>query len=548
MNRKIFLLFSALFLVVGCSSGKKVFESSVEPQIQLASFEKNLENYWRMRHTDSAKTPAGFDILKHVFGNGLDGVRQSIRQSGLHDVKKISSESFLFEDEKQNVFKNNIDIEYDEKSDGFLFALLKDIPEEKRYVPASEDEPSDIFMIRDNTLIAFNMPLNWSEAVKSLPENSALRKKLNTFADEISGMELEEFAEYLTGEWGGLLNVNDIADSKKDGKIEIDFMFIIPDHDKSLFNKAGEKLILRRRAFFKDNMLHVRMFRNYPKAAMMHINDYVMIVSSLEALAKFGSIAEEKSLCSKIEKLGIKDDREDDYFLYWSKDFSAVMSSLLLDKSHALEFFRDYTGSDAFNTMERKNGQLHIEQYSDMPLASMIFMPYTMNLMLHLDAKFFIDSSHIFMERRKSAENSQCMEKMRKYAEDLKRYAECNINYPDGINISGLVKLRWFADIDEKEFSLPLEDGKSIHYGRFYYWGENYRSRDKKIPLLTDRGGVHENKIHVIFCDGSVEEFTLENVRSARRIVSFLHTLYNYDNATFDMLVKQAERLDTEKL
>ena len=134
------------------------------------------------------------------------------------------------------------------------------------------------------------------------------------------------------------------------------------------------------------------------------------------------------------------------------------------------------------------------------------------------------------------------------YAEKFREYAaKHNNSYPSGINGAGLKKFAKFAGIEYKEFALQ-RDKKFIPFSRFYYWGENCNSKSGKLPLLTDRGGIHPNKLHVLFCDGSVREFELENVRSARRIASFLHTVFNYDSQTFNMLIKQAENLDREKL
>ena len=175
-------------------------------------------------------------------------------------------------------------------------------------------------------------------------------------------------------------------------------------------------------------------------------------------------------------------------------------------------------------------------------------MPYTVSLMMHADNMVYKNGRDAYIVSRIAKSSSDCLQKMNFYAEKFRQYAaKHNNSYPASINGGGLKKLADFAGIEPAEFAWQ-RDKKLIPFGRFYYWGENCNSKSAKLPLLTDRGGIHPKKLHVLFCDGSVREFELENVRSARRIAGFLHTVFNYDSSTFNMLIKQAENLDREKL
>ena len=69
-----------------------------------------------------------------------------------------------------------------------------------------------------------------------------------------------------------------------------------------------------------------------------------------------------------------------------------------------------------------------------------------------------------------------------------------------------------------------------------------------KIPLVADpvSGGAHPKKVNVLFVDGEIKTFEFE-AGSAKRLCSFLYTIYRYDEKEFVRLIERASQLDAEK-
>ena len=89
--------------------------------------------------------------------------------------------------------------------------------------------------------------------------------------------------------------------------------------------------------------------------------------------------------------------------------------------------------------------------------------------------------------------------------------------------------------------SAELLDFNSCSY---FYFGAWKKNASGKLPLLVDRPGNHFEKFHVVFNDGSCEQFTLENCESFKRMAGFLHTRFQYQEDEFRELIKRASRLD----
>lgn len=69
-----------------------------------------------------------------------------------------------------------------------------------------------------------------------------------------------------------------------------------------------------------------------------------------------------------------------------------------------------------------------------------------------------------------------------------------------------------------------------------------------KMPLVADnvQNNPHPGTINVIFVDGSIESFEFES-DSIKRLCSFLHTIYRYDEREFIRLIERASQLDAGK-
>ena len=69
-----------------------------------------------------------------------------------------------------------------------------------------------------------------------------------------------------------------------------------------------------------------------------------------------------------------------------------------------------------------------------------------------------------------------------------------------------------------------------------------------KMPLVADpiRKCPHPGTVNVLFVDGSIESFEFD-AGSLKRLCSFLHTIYRYDEKEFIRLIERASQLDAGK-
>ena len=282
---------------------------------------------------------------------------------------------------------------------------------------------------------------------------------------------------------------------------------------------------------------------------LLHEQKHLIAVSSPELFLEIEEKIKQKKICDKIKRFELPLDIDKKNYFYRDSRFDSMIKAFFAAGSLPLKFMDNFTGNDSFSTFESDDGEIEITQKSNASLADAFWMPYRMNLMVHCDNLIFNAGKKVFAAGVEEADCRKCVSDMKFIAEKLKLYAKAHGGkYPQEINQSGLQKLVDFCGIDKKIFSSKDDNGKELPFKRFYYWGGNFANIGKNTVLLSDRGGIHQNHIHVLFCDGTIREFKLENVRSALRIAGFLHTLYHYDSVTFENIVKQAEKLDSEKL
>lgn len=548
MKNILFVCVVLLFAGIVSAKETEVAAMTWEPKTYIEFIEHHFKHYWRLPDKNKEKImQSDFGVMLKSFEHNMVHMQNLLKYSGLSGIENIKCKSYRIEKEEQKYFRNEYNIELDDKKNGFLQGLLKKLPEHK--IPKIENDNGvrDLHIISNDTLFAFDMPLNFAEAFKAVPEDFVLRSKVREFAADFLDMDSDEFIDRITGQWCGIVYAASSEESQQDAGP--DFLFCLPDPEQKIYKTLGEKLVVRRMAVFKDGMLNVRLLAKYKDMHLLSIENFLLIVSSPQVFLKFSNSGNEKKICENVSKLNVPEDIEYDAFTYCSSEFSAVLFSLFFGRSYPLKFMTDFGGNDSFSAVKIDDDEIEVEQYSNNSFTQMLLMPYTVNFALYADSFIYKEGKNAYVERKLADFNTECMKNMRKYAEYFKSFAKQNNNeYPQGINGKGLKILADFAKVPYSDFSSTAKDKKEIPFGRFYYWGENFSCSDGRIPLLSDRGGFHNNRIHIVFCDGSVREFEMGNVRSARRIIGFLHTVFNYDAQTFSKLMKQAEKLDIEKL
>lgn len=542
------------FLIVNinlAAAEKKVLEFSVDMGDYVRVLENYLCDYWRYPETEkNVSLTANYENVLTTFKEAGKKWNELFKYSGLYSLRNVDGISVKYYDANHPesfYFRNKIKIFFTEQSDGFLTSLMKPLPPAKRVVEKKEKEEdkdlSDFYLIDDNTLLLFSLPLNFNEALKAMPQDMEMRHLLSDFASQYMSMSLEEFADQLTGEWGGFVQ----AKYDRQRKLKIAFVFMIPDRGQKLFHRLGEYFFMKRQGRYDADkkILKLSLLRNYPDLSVFSADEHLFIFSGTDMMIDFSRRVNNRTVCSKINRLQVPIQQQYPAMIYYNDDFSGAVFSLFSRRPLPSLFLRKYIGSDSVNFIYPGKNELLIDQYSTKSVHESVFAPNIISALVQYDNFYFTEAKKNSAVRSKNSDRFKCRVQMSRIAGYLKNYAAAhNGHYPQGINKSGLEKLAVFSRISPDIFSVKA-GGK---FDRYYYWGENFNCKKTDIPLLCDRGGIHEEYIHILFCDGSVREFKLTNIRSARRIISYLHTVYNYDNETFMMLLKQAERLDSEKL
>ena len=114
-----------------------------------------------------------------------------------------------------------------------------------------------------------------------------------------------------------------------------------------------------------------------------------------------------------------------------------------------------------------------------------------------------------------------------------------------------LEKIRDFVADHAKNHNgaLPpsLPEGSGCGNARYVYFAPFSAPPSGKMPLVADpaKGTTHPGKVNVLFVDGSIGSFDID-AGSMKRLCSFLHTIYTYDEKEFVRLIERASQLDAE--
>ncbi len=151
-----------------------------------------------------------------------------------------------------------------------------------------------------------------------------------------------------------------------------------------------------------------------------------------------------------------------------------------------------------------------------------------------------------------------CRKQLEKIDRALRLYAESHQNkFPAENDIGGLRALLKDGKITPADLICPAAAGDEPaenpeKFGAdntsYLYFGGLSLESAPMLPLVVDWPINHENRFNVLFVNGQIKSFELENLKSCRRLVSFLHSEYKYSEADFRRLLDTADRLDREYL
>lgn|GEM_PF-5702982 len=106
-------------------------------------------------------------------------------------------------------------------------------------------------------------------------------------------------------------------------------------------------------------------------------------------------------------------------------------------------------------------------------------------------------------------------------------------------------ELAAYAKAHHGEFPPRLPVELRCGKGKYVYFGPFAAKPSAKYPLVVDppHGAAHRGRVNVLFVDGTVRTFEF-SAGSLKRLCSYLHTIYRYDEKELLRLIERASQLD----
>ncbi len=359
---------------------------------------------------------------------------------------------------------------------------------------------------------------------------------------------VRELFPALGGEWFVL--VLPVPPEKQNGGLPISFLVGMPDHDNKIFRKLTH-------------------FEETPEAGTTHK------LSQLGAALPFTPVlmAGENSLCLYSDEQAIPAFKEGIPVLADTKKLAALTTGL---KTEGTGFFYSSAGlgnllttltpgifngiaipvelPDQLYIMRKEPNGILVEGNSGWDLNTTQFSLSMAPILLPLSAGTFNRIENLRGNAQKAADFQKCGKHMEQFRQAFAAYADAHDGrYPAGDDLEGLRELIAAGNISPAAAvcpaargDQPAKDAKSFDYDNcsYVYFGGATRQSSPYLPLLVDWPFNHRNRFHVLFVNGEIRSYPLENLTSSRRLVSFLHSEFRYTEAELRRLLKTADKLD----
>ncbi len=317
-----------------------------------------------------------------------------------------------------------------------------------------------------------------------------------------------------------------------------EFVGIIPDKNQKLYKSLITALTMRKLGQYdeKTNVFKVFLYNKKFPPIIKHRDKNMFIYSSQAAVSNLGKDAKANQYSKELKELNIPKKIQGNGFLYINKRTIPTILAIIKSQQEnkiATDFFCNL---HSLLIYQKNPENLKIDQYSNMDLGQINFLLQN-GMILSWINKLIVKQciKKDIVEKREliiqSYENF-----LSTMWRQLDNYSIKNSgNFPKKDNLKGLEELK----IDLQKLQLANFDLKD-----FYYLGGLNKTSNPNFPLIFSRGKNNFDYVNVLFVNGEVKTFKIENYHNAKQLVSFLHTKYHYSAQDFTKLIKLAEKLD----
>jgi len=480
-------------------------------------------------------------------------VELAVRMSGITACRWSGASSVPVPDALETTFRNRTFYLLPEENAGVFWSM-----------PGKRNRPlaGEISGLPADTLFAGDFILDLAPLGDMLERSSLGREKLAVSCRMLFKTGIRELCEGISGEWGFVVFAR-----RTSGKYH-DFVLTLPDRKLRLFKRLSELAGNLPSAKVGDTEITLRLPGAKCTMVCTGADDRLVIFSCAEAKEHFcssdGGLARQPDFLRLSRGMP-----EEGVAVFYSAGTRPETKTVTLpQKFGGISIDPADFDRPQLVVVRREKDGLSVTANSgfDIPTTDIVsvFVAPVLLLAAHWDElspllpRATVPPPQQKMEKpgseaRLEAEGiSACEGNLRKIAAALTAYAKKYGSVPAESDIPGLRKLLADGGIAPADLVLAgmeetaapgpeLLDFSSCSY---VYFGAWRKGGGAKLPLLVDRPENHSDLFHVIFNDGSVASFKLENCTSVRRMAGFLHTKFSYSEEDFTELIARASRLD----
>ena len=554
-NMLMGLVCSGLFLS-GCSSaGKNGYETVagyLEPGGSYYRISRNTETVRFLQNTFSSFENSLFDgenfslNERKMIASAL--YELFFRCSGVTECQWSGASSVRLSDKLDVLYRNRRFYLLPDKPGGLLW-----------HIPGKINYPvlKELAELPADTVFAGDFFLDVNVLGKILSDSKINAPEFENFSRGFFNSDFKSIADNVSGEWG-------IAVFPSAGKDSMDFVITIPDKNKIVFNALARFVKMFPHGRAEGNGIFLRNEDFKDEVSGLFGDGRLTIFSSNKAKEKFlssgarlSSQPEFKRLSSGMAETGVA-------VFYYAGNRPETRTVVLppelgggkmdpadIDRPGLAVVRREKNGIAVISHSGFDVPSSEIARFVLKPLVELLSFPELRNFFAKEKEEKApaVDGNKNKLELVKK---EQCRKNMLKFAEALKIYAMKNKSVPAEMGIAGIRPLLKDRLMDFKDLLCPGTENKAAASAElldfnscsYVYLGAWKNSNHAKLPVVIDRPGNHVDSLHVLFRDGSVEFFKLENCTNIKRIAGFLHTKYNYSEDDFRELIKRASLLD----
>ncbi len=543
----------AALVLTGCVTSAPTARESVE-----AALDRDGDTFVYRNQTNAFKTLRAYGdsvaaaLLRSQYPAAereklagiVNMVLLGIDQAGLDgEIASGASSKALPGDGKAVRFRNRMFFYRGAGTDGTLWRLFGD--KNRDLAPDLAAIPADALLAADFSFY----PLEVAELAVKL--NSAANGALgDTKLDEIRPV-----LEGLGGEWGVLLfPLPPTEPSQLPG---VGFVLMAPDRDNRLFNMLAELTGNKNKDEINLGFAAAKL-KEVP--VLVKLENMLVLYSSRRAAERYAEerprlvdLPEYKELAAGLPTSGSG-------FLYSSAGLGGFLARQLADGSPAQlplelpnQLYMMNVGPHGIGVTGNSSWDLPTYEFAGslLPLA-IAGVARSRELAADTEAERKVRTE------RRNREFENCIKQLEKIDRALRLYAESHQGkFPVENDVEGLRTLLKDGKITPADLICPAAAGDepaenaekfSADNTSYLYFGGLSLESAPMLPLVVDWPLNHDNRFNVLFVNGQIKSFELENLKSCRRLVSFLHSEYKYSEADFRRLLDLADRVDRQYL